>query len=134
MMLKNYSYPQFSKGWLQSMKCSMKILSGRFVLNFDSYHLTRIFGKKTVSDIQNDLHMKAVQFSNNAQIKEIDLTTKDDKVLKADLSIDALTKQKMSVKGMHLTDLNADDPKAVITRTFSLTNSGYILRKERFVD
>ena len=78
--------------------------------------------------------MKAVQFSNNAQIKEINLTTKDDKVLKADLSIDALTKQKMSVKGMHLTDLNADDPKAVITRTFSLTNSGYILRKERFVD
>ena len=134
MMLENYSYPQFSKGWLQSMKCSMKTLSGRFVLNFDSYHLTRIFGEKTVSDIQNDLHMKAVQFSNNAQIKEINLTTKDDKVLKADLSIDALTKQKMSVKGMHLTDLNTDDPKAVITRTFSLTNSGYILRKERFVD
>lgn len=134
MMLENYSYPQFSKGWLQSMKCSMKTLSGRFVLNFDSYHLTRIFGEKTVRDIQNDLHMKAVQFSNNAQIKEINLTTKDDKVLKADLSIDALTKQKMSVKGMHLTDLNADDPKAVITRTFSLTNSGYILRKERFVD
>ena len=134
MMLENYSYPQFAKDWIQSMKCTVKLLNDRFLLDFDSYHLVKIFGEQSIDSIQNDLHHKAVQFADKAQIKEINLTTKDDKVLKVDLSIDALNKRKQTIKGMHLTDLDADDPKAVITRTFCLTDSGYVFKKERFVD
>lgn len=134
MMLANYSFPQFARNWLQSIRCEIKLRSGRFILNFAGYHLIKIFDEQPIDNIQNVLHVKAEQFTNQAQIKEINLTTKDDKVLKADLSIDALDKKKLAVKGMRLTNLDSDDPKAIITRTFGLTPNGYVLEKERFSD